>query len=249
MKKLVVLLALVGFVGCTFSTPAMAVIQNTNEKGQISVNTTANTEIAPDVVEITFAVQTYDTKSMQNATLENKKVSNKVLSELKAMINTSNGDFIKTSDFNASPVYTYVNSKKTFDKYEVSNRVIVHTKSIDKVGAMIDKAINSGATNVSNLSFSVSNYESHCNDLIAEATKKAKSRAEVVANALSTNILGINSISTSCSANDYHHPRLYMAKNMLADVAAESTALGGTTEISNGVIKVNANVNASFFVK
>ena len=75
MKKLVVLLALVGFVGCAFSTPAMAVIQNTNEKGQISVNTTANKEIAPDVVEITFAVQTYDTKSMQNATLENKKIS------------------------------------------------------------------------------------------------------------------------------------------------------------------------------
>lgn len=249
MKKLVVLLAFVGVIGSMFSTPAIAVIQNNDNKGQISVNTSASKEIAPDVVEISFAIQTYDTKSMQNATLENKKISNKVLTELKNMINTDNGDFIKTSDFSASPVYTYVNSKKTFDKYEVSNRVIVHTKSIDKIGPMIDKAISSGATNVSNLSFSVSNYETHCNGLIAEATKKAKSRADVVANSLSTSILGINSISTSCSANDYNTPRLYMAKNMIADVATESSALGGSTEISNGVIKVNANVNANFFVK
>jgi hypothetical protein len=39
-----------------------------------------------------------------------------------------------------------------------------------------------------------------------------------------------------------------MAKNMIADVAAESLGAGSTT-ISNGVIKVNANVNASFYVK
>ena len=58
-----------------------------------------------------------------------------------------------------------------------------------------------------------------------------------------------NNISTSCSANNYNPPRLYMAKNMIADVAAESTGGGLATSISNGVVKVNANVNASFFVK
>jgi uncharacterized protein YggE len=76
------------------------------------------------------------------------------------MLNTQNGDYIKTSDFHAAPVYTYSGNKKNLDKYEVSNRVIVHTKSLDKLGNMIDKAIESGATNVDSLNFSVSNYES-----------------------------------------------------------------------------------------
>ena len=40
-----------------------------------------------------------------------------------------------------------------------------------------------------------------------------------------------------------------MAKNMIADVAAESASLGAGTTISNGVIKINATVNANFFVK
>ena len=185
---------------------------------------------------------------MQKATLANKEISDKVFAELKSMINTSNGDYIKTSDFSASPVYSYSGSKRNLDKYEVSNRVIVHTKSIDKVGKMIDNAIAAGATNVDNLSFSVSNYESQCNDLITIASQKAKSRADVVAKAMSSSVVGINSISTSCNTNEYNPPRLYLAKNMVADAAAETSAGRGTT-ISNGVVKIYANVNANFYVK
>jgi uncharacterized protein YggE len=214
----------------------------------ISVNTSANTEIAPDVAEISFAVQTSDLKSMQKATLLNKEISDKVFAQLKSMIDTQKGDYIKTSDFSANPAYSYLNSKKNFEKYEVSNRVIVHTKSIDKVGKMIDSAIEAGATNVDNLSFSVSNYEAQCNDLIRIATQKAKTRAEVIAQALGNSLNGISNISTSCSTNNYNPPRLYMAKNMIADVASGS-ASSDSTSISNGVVKVTANINASFFVK
>ena len=247
MKKSLAILALVSILSSATMLSANAVSEQ--QRGFISVNTSANTEIAPDVAEISFAVKTTDSKSMQKATVMNKEISDKVLAELKSLINQNNGDYIKTSDFSASPVYSYVNSKKNFEKYEVSNRVIVHTKSIDKVGLMIDKAINAGATNVDNLSFSLSNYESQCNDLITIATKKAKTRADVIANALGTSVDGLSNITTSCSTNSYNPPRLYMAKNMISDVAAETSGSGLATSISNGVVKVNANVNASFFVK
>ena len=248
-KTLIAITVLSLFAGCaSLSTQA---VTTGNERGTISVNTSANTELAPDVAEISFAVQTFDTKSMQKATLANKEISDKVLAELKSMSNTENGDYIKTSDFSASPVYSYSSSKRVFDKYEVNNRVIVHTKSIDKVGNMIDKAIAAGATNVDNLSFSLSNYESQCNDLITIATKKAQARANYAAKALNTSVAGISSLSTSCSTNNYNPPRFYMAKNMIADVAeTESASMGaGATSISNGVVKIYANVNASFFVK
>ena len=41
---------------------------------------------------------------------------------------------------------------------------------------------------------------------------------------------------------------MYMAKNMLASVADEAAGVPSTA-ISAGVVKINANVNASFFVK
>ena len=158
MKKFLLIAALSIVILGSLSTQAITTT-NGIERGYISVNTTANAELAPDVAEVSIAVQTFDTKSMQKATLQNKEISEKVIKELKGMINPVNGDFIKTTDYNASPIYTYNGNKRNLDKYQVSNSVVVHTKSIDKVGSMIDKAIALGATNVNSLSFSVSNYE------------------------------------------------------------------------------------------
>lgn len=248
MKKILATVAVLSLFAGYATLSSQAVTNNNDTKGTISVSASANTEVAPDVAEISFAVKTTDSKSMQKATTLNKEISDKVFAELKSMINSENGDYIKTSDFSANPIYSYSGSKKNFDRYEVSNRVIVHTKSIDKVGKMIDNAIAAGATNVDNLTFSVSNYEAQCNDLITIATKKAKTRADVIARALSTSIGGVSNISTSCSTKNYNQPRFYMAKNMVADLATESSSVGSTT-ISNGVVKVDASVNASFFVK
>lgn len=248
MKKTLITITVLTLFATSMTLSCQA-INLEKERGKINVSTTANTEVAPDVAEISFAVQTFDTKSMQNASIENKKISDKVFTELKSLINTNNGDYIKTSDYSAQPVYSYINSKKVFEKYQVSNRIVVHTKSIDKVGEMIDKATTLGATNIDNLSFSVSNYESHCNDLITIATQKAQTRASVIAKALGTSLDGISNISTSCSTNNYNPPRLYMAKNYTADTAEGSFANSLNTDISNGLIKVVANVNANFFVK
>ena len=250
MKKFLVTIIVLGIfaVGGNLSTQAVT-SDGVRERGYISVNTSSDMEIAPDIADISFTVKTSDTKSMQKATLTNKEISDKVYSELKSLINPLAGDYIKTSNFNASPVYSYSNNKRILEKYEVSNRVIVHTKSIENVGKMIDNAINAGATNVDSLSFFVSNYDSQCDELISKAAKKANNRANILAKSMNTYITGISSVNTSCNANGSSQPRLYMAKNMLGatlDSAAESAS---GTSISGGVIKIYANVNATFFVK
>ena len=221
-------------------------VSDTVERGFISVNTTANTEITPDVADISIAVKTYDNKSLQKATTENKEISERVLASLKTLINTSNGDYVKTINYSASPLYTYSNNKRNFDKYEVSNTVIVHTKSIDKVGEMIDKAISSGATNVDNLALSVSRYDDECNQLLVKATQKARSRADLLAKSALTSVTGVRSLNVSCSANNSVTPQYRMlAANMgSADMEAKSTS----TSIEKGIVKVYATVNATFFV-
>jgi uncharacterized protein YggE len=219
------------------------------QRGSVSVNTTSNIEVAPDTAEISFTVITSDLKSIQKASAINKEIVDKLLVELESLIDKKEGDYIKTADFSVTPIYSYLNSKKIFEKYEVLNKVVVHTKLVSKVGLIIDKAIDSGAINVDNLSFSVSNYEKYCNDLIKTATKNARTRADVVAESLSSYIIGVNNITTSCNANNYNAPRLYYAKNMISDVVSETATGGSHTSISNGVVKINVNVNASFYVK
>ena len=252
MKKTLVLITILSLVAGFANLATQAgTVEPQKDRGYISVNTSSEAEVAPDVAEISFTVKTSDTKSMQKATAANKEISDKVHAELKALINPATGDYIKTSNFNATPVYTYTNSKKNFDKYEVTNRVMVHTKSIDNVGKMIDKAITAGATDVDSLSFSLSNYEAQCDDLIANATKKAYNRANTLAKIMNTSVLGVSSLNTSCSTSGSSQPRMYMAKAMLSAVADSVNSETANTgmSISNGVIKINASANASFFVK
>ncbi len=220
------------------------------EKGYISINTTANAEIVPDVAEVSIAIQTYDNKSMQKATLQNKEISEKVIASLKSMINTSNGDYIKTANFSAQPIYNYNGNKKTLDKYQVSNSVIVHTKSIDKVGSMIDSSIALGATNVNNLTFSVSSYENKCNELITIASNRAKDRANAALKTVPSGIAGIKSMDISCSENNYVRPQYRLMKsNMLMAAGSADAEAAPSTTIEQGVVKIYANVNAVYYVK
>ena len=185
---------------------------------------------------------------MQKATLENKELSDKLYNAMKGLITPANGDWVKTSDYSAQPVYVYTNNKRNFDKYEVSNRIIVHTKSIDKAGDIIDQAITLGATNIDNLNFTISSYEKECDNLLTQAAQKTRTRAELLAKAAGTMITGTKSISASCNTTGVSQRIMYnmMAKSSVADSEA---AMGSSTPISTGVIKIYANVNVSYFVK
>lgn len=245
MKKFLISAAIVSLaLGCA----TVQAISESIERGYISVNTSANAELAPDVAEISIAVKTYDNKSMQKATLQNKEISEQVIATLKSMIDTSKGDYIKTADFSATPIYSYSGNKRNFDKYQVSNSVVVHTKSIDKIGTMIDKSIALGATDVNSLNFSVSNYEAQCNDLLTLAAKKASARANSVAKTVPTTLSGIRSMDVSCSTSNSSRPQYKMLMANRA-MMMDSEAAGSSTTIESGVIKVFANVSATYFVK
>ena len=245
MKKFLISAAIVGLaLGCA----TVQAISESIERGYISVNTSANAELAPDVAEISIAVKTYDNKSMQKATLQNKEISEQVIATLKSMIDTSKGDYIKTADFSATPIYSYSGNKRNFDKYQVSNSIVVHTKSIDKIGTMIDKSIALGATDVNSLNFSVSNYEAQCNDLLTLAAKKASARANSVAKTVPTTLSGIRSMDVSCSTSNSSRPQYKMLMANRA-MMMDSEAAGSSTTIESGVIKVFANVSATYFVK
>ena len=250
MKKIISAIAVLSVLaGGMSATQAV----NTAEKqaGTISVSTSSEAEIAPDVADISFSIVTTDNKSMQKASLMNKDISEKVYNLLNEMLNTTKGDYIKTSNYNAAPVYVYKDKKQVLDRYQVSNRVTVHTKSLDKLGAMIDKSMEAGATNVDSLNFSISNYESQCNSLIESAAKKANSRAGIAAKNTGVTLDGIKFMNVSCSENkNYSTPRLMMSKALMSDSAnGAAEQAQPSTSISAGIIKIYSNVNVEFYVK
>ena len=222
-----------------------------SEKGYVSVSYTAEKEVSPDTVEVSIAVKTEDKKSLQSAVKENKEMSDKVYEYLKGAINTQNGDYIKTTNYSASPNYIYNNGKRSLDKYVVSNNIIVHTKSLDKISTMIDKSLSLGATNVDSLNFSLSEKDAQCAELLSTATKEVRKRADIVAAAAGSSVTGVKNIDTSCSVNQ-NYGVVPQYRNMLMSKAAGASmdsAVESGASIEAGVIKVYSNVNASFYLK
>lgn len=237
----------------TSTLPAGAVngIDSTLNKGYVSVSYTAEKEVSPDTVEVSISVKTDDKKSMQEAVRKNKEISDKVYSYLKSVITPANGDYVKTSNFSASPSYIYNNNKRTLDKYNVSNNVIVHTKSIDKISTIIDNSLSLGATDVDSLNFLLSEKDTQCADLLSNAAKQARKRADIVATSVGSSVIGIKNIDTTCSLNNSSRYPVYRNSLMMAKAESMDGATSETNSVNieAGTIKIYSNVNASFYLK
>lgn len=238
MRKLAAYFLVLFFAGAALSTTAETIEKET---GFISVNSSTTREISPNQAEITINVETSD-KLLQKASEENKAISKVVYSSLKALLGPN--DYIKTSNYSARPQYIYnKDNKKVLDKYIVSNNVTVKTKNTDLVSKLIDTAIDKGATNVENLLFSTSDYDSSCNEALAELTKKSYAEANAIAGSINSKIIGIKSINATCNSDN--GPRPYYA--MIAKGMADNTI--SSTPIESGKVKIFVNIDASFYVK
>lgn len=237
MKRLLALIVL----SCVFFVPLVTNAETIEkEKGYISVSESVTKEVSPNQAEISINIETSD-KSLQKASDENKIIANKVYSSLKSLLGTD--DYIKTINYCARPQYTYTKENKSvLDKYLVSNTIVIKTKKIEMVSKFIDTAISQGATKVENLQFLAVDYDCECNDILADLTKKAYSKAVTIAKSINAQILGIKSINASCSSENNQRP--YYA--MMAKGSMDTTA---STPIESGKIKIYANVDASFYVK
>ena len=246
MKKIIMSTLLAAMVVTTpsFVLSAGAINGAEPERGYVSVSYTAEKEVSPDTVEVSIAIRTDDKKTMQEAVRKNKELSDKVYAYLKGQITPTNGDYLKTANYSASPSYVYNNNKRILDKYEVSNNIIVHTKSLDKISTIIDKSLELGATTVDSLNFSLSEKDAQCAELLSNATKQARKAA-----AAGSTVIGIRNIDTSCSFNS-SRPRYYANSLMMkAAPMADSAEAGSGLNIESGTIKVYSNVNANFYLK
>lgn len=239
MKKVLILTSVLVLVLCAkLATNAETVDK---EKGYISVSLSSTKEISPNQAEITIGIETSD-KSMQKASEENKIIANKVYSTLKPLLGAN--DYIKTNTYSARPQYVYTkDNKKVLDKYVVTNSITVKTKKTDLVSKFIDVSIAQGATNINNLQFTTTDYDSTCNDALAELTKKTYNQANSIAKSINSIVLGIKSINATCNADNNQRAYFGMMAPKAEDMATSSTP------IEIGKTKVYANVDASFYVK
>lgn len=236
MKKIFLI-----FISIIFALQAIAFAV---ESGVISASATASKTYKPEVASISVAIVTKNIEP-KIAAQQNKKLANKVITALKKQINCINGDFVKTTGYSLEPHYSYHDKKRVLDYYNATHNINVETTQIDNIGKIIDTAVKNGANKVNNIYFKLKNTEPYCSELLKQASIKAKEDAQDIVFAMNSKIQGIKKINYHCSPNNFYI-RKFRQQSILK---AASSPNSSPTQIEHSNIKLNATVNAEFYIK
>lgn len=255
----IVLVVLFGgfyFLSTAMKTPAtqqISLIQNGStiapEHNTISVSGSAKENVEPDLLVVSFYVESED-ESAEKAQSDNAQAASAILSSLKSLgIDEKN---IKTESYSLQTKeeghYICRNESDKSDCYwttEVVGYTVRHLFSVraydtSKGGAIVD-AIGKNGGKVSSVYFDLKpeTKDEVTARLLSAASANAKKKAEAMAKGIGVSISKPLSISESYSYYPIYYPTIK---------AALSTEMAGyaPTQIQSGTIEISASVSAVF---
>jgi hypothetical protein len=214
-----------------------------DKRGTISVTGTVSENYPPDTAEIVFAIEN-SAMTVAQAIQSNNLISEKVINRLKKQLKAEKGDAIKTTSYSLQPTYEYdqIARKNKFMGYRIINQITLKIKQITNAGKLIDSAVEEGANRVDNIIFSLSDSSDFCKPLLQEATKSAKSEADIVTQSLGAKIVGIKDVTSSCGT-EMQRPiyQLGMAQD-------EAMTAKSRVSVEAGAIILNGTVRVVFYL-
>jgi uncharacterized protein YggE len=148
------------------------------------------------------------------------------------------GDEAKTAGYSLNPNYRYPREggKPEITGYTAANIVRIKTQSLEKVGKLIDVALQSGANTINRLAFTLKDEQGAQLEALRLASAKARAKAEGIANALGLKIVKILSVT---EGDRGVRPVLMTPSRGAATEAVAATP----TPIESGTIEVRSSVS------
>ncbi len=185
-------LASAGFWGESSDAPTI------QQKKVITVSGHGTVDTTPDEAVLRLAVVT-QAEDVKTASDENADKMDACLAALYEL-GIPEDDAV-TSGYQVRPRYNWRDDEESMIGFQVRNSLIVTVKDITKVGDVIDSTLGSGANEIDDVAFTVS--DSRRSDLrdeaIADAARRASADAASVADAMGVTIMGPIEISTTGS--------------------------------------------------
>jgi uncharacterized protein len=189
----------------------------------------------PDQATVILGVIT-ENRNLQQAQQTNATETTNVIN---AILNSGiPRENIQTSEFRIDMDYDFQDGKQVFRGYRVTNLLTVTIDNIEKVGEIVDIAVNNGANTVRNINMTVSNQERYYQRALANAIKNAQEKTLLIANTLGVTINEIPKQLKEITTTSPEPPRPF--------VLGVSTDKAVSTPIEVGQFKISALVEAVF---
>ena len=180
------------------AAPAIAHDQPHEQPATISVGGTGKVSVAPDMATLSIGVETRaDTAT--GAVAGNNQAAQRIIASLKE--NGVGPEDIQTANFSVSPVYDEASFQRREGPriigYQATNQVVTEIHDLDRLGALLDATVSSGANRIDGLSFGLNDDTEVADKARAEAVSDARRKAEVLAEAAGVALGDILTISES----------------------------------------------------
>ena len=168
------------------------------QKKVITVSGHGTVDTTPDEAVLRLSVVT-QAEDVKNASDENADKMDAVLAALYEL-GISENDAV-TSSYRVRPQYNWRDDEERLIGFQVRNSLVVTVRNIEKVGDVIDAALASGANEIDDVAFTVSDERQAelRDEAIADAARRASVDAASVADAMGVKIVGPVEISTTGS--------------------------------------------------
>ncbi|MHB1377180.1 MAG: SIMPL domain-containing protein [Candidatus Humimicrobiaceae bacterium] len=221
--------------------------QNTEAAGQaktIVVQSEGSVKVVPDIVMVRIEILT-EKPTSEEAVGVNSIDAQNVVTAIKTL---GESDLkIETSGYSLAPLYNYIENKPPqIYAFSAATTLLVTTKKIEKIGSIISTAVEAGASDISSISYDLSDEikKDAKNEALTIAVKDANDKADAIAKALAVDILEIYSVNEA--GTSYPGPIQYESTDTLKSAAQASTA---PPVILPQELKVTANISIVYIFK
>jgi uncharacterized protein YggE len=189
----------------------------------------ATVSVAPDRSFVTLSVETVD-PSPATAQQKNAQGMTAVRSRLEALGLT--GDAVRTVRYELNEQVEFVDNRREVKGYRAVNQIEVRVDEIERVGKIVDAAVQGGATNVADIRFDIKDRDSVERQALKLAVADARARAEAMAAGGNMTIDAVLRIEELGGAEP---PRPMPQFETMRAVAADTPVTGGKIEVRASV--------------
>jgi len=206
----------------------------------VSVMGSGKAILTPDIAYVNIGVHT-ENKNAAEAVAANTSQAQKVIDAIKGLGIDSKD--IQTTNFSIYPQQQYdPNGKPTGEiTYIVDNSVYVTVRDLDKVGDLLDAAVQAGANSIGGIQFDVADKTQALSDARQAAVNDARAKAEELASAAGVSLGSVQTIAESTGG--YPVPMYDMR------AAAPAAMEGAAVPVSPGQMTITVDVNIVYLIE
>jgi uncharacterized protein YggE len=221
-----------------FALPTMTPAQDIAKVHFVRATGEATVTARPDRAQISIGVLS-QASTAQAAAAANATQTTQVIDAIKRTL--GEGGELKTSGYSISPQYQYTAGRSPkVTGYQASNTVQIIVNQLPLLGKIIDAASDSGANNISGVSFSLKDETQARNQALAEAALKARAAAESIAKALNVRVISVLQAETT---------EVPTFRPMVRSFAAMNAPNAAPTPIEPGDLDIHASVTVTLEVQ